>query len=307
MHRLVLKISFLFFLSALPLTCPEVHAASPDKPPVFPDSDWVFLDNGHVRLGAKKSSGACIGYLSLSRTNRNLLNHFDHGRLVQQSYYGDRDGTVWGAQPWRWNPVQGGDYKGGPARVLDLKATATTLYAKTLPRHWSGCVDLPEVRMEQWITLTGKLTHVHFKMTYSGTNHYSPQAQEIPAFFAEPELDTLILYDGEEPWKQGALSRSRPGWPNESRRMTEHWAAYVGTNDFGVGAFVPIATELTCYRYGRGGSKDGACSYFAPVTHFAITPGFVFEYDLYLAVGQTDEIREAFSAIRASVERGGHK
>ena len=32
----------------------------------FNTNDWAFLDNGQIRIGAKKTSGACIGYLSLS-------------------------------------------------------------------------------------------------------------------------------------------------------------------------------------------------------------------------------------------------
>ena len=152
--------------------------------------------------------------------------------------------------------------------------------------------------MEQWITLTGKLAHVHFKMSYTGTNAHSRQAQEIPAFFVEPQFDTLLLYEGDKPWSNGPLNRSRPGWPNESRKITEHWAAYLDEAGFGIGAYVPMATELTCYRYGKGDSKSGACSYFAPITRFAITPGFIFEYDLWLTAGRVEEIREAFNSVQ---------
>jgi hypothetical protein len=262
------------------------------------EADWAFIDNGELRLGIKKSSGGCIGYLSRSGTNRNVLNHFDRGRLVQQSYYGERDGTVWGKQPWRWNPVQGGDYKGTGAKILELKMEKERIYTKTLPRHWSGCVDLPEVTMEQWIQLTGAVAHVRFKMAYNGTNTHPIQAQEIPALFIEPEYGLLVLYDGAKPWTNGALTRSEPGWPNESRRMTEHWAAYMNHEGFGIGAYVPIASELTCYRYGREGTEKGACSYFAPITRFAIKPGLVFEYEVFLTLGKTREIRSAFSALQ---------
>ena len=76
------------------------------------------------------------------------------------------------------------------------------------------------------------------------------------------------------------------------------WAAYVDANRFGVGAYVPITTNLTCYRYAVGRtSREGACSYFAPVVQFAITPGLEFSYDLYLTVGTVDEMRAAFRRI----------
>lgn len=57
-----------------------------------PADGWAYLDNGQIRLGVKTASGGGIGYLSVAGSARNLLNHFDRGRLVQQSYYGNPDG-----------------------------------------------------------------------------------------------------------------------------------------------------------------------------------------------------------------------
>lgn len=272
------------------------------------DTNFVFIDNGQVRLGVKTSSGAGIAWFSESGSPRNLLNHFDHGRLVQQSYYGKKDGSVWDKQPWRWNPVQGGGYKGVPATVLEIKTARSNLYAKTRPRHWASEADLPEVIMEEWIMLTGKVAHVRFKMSYTGKEEHPRTAQEIPAFFTEPELSTLVLYDGTKPWSGAEMSRSQPGWPNEGRKITEHWAAYVDAKDYGIGMYVPVANEITCYRFAAGrSSKEGACAYFAPITRFAITPGFVFEYDLFITLGKVNEIRETFRQIhlaRPALEPG---
>lgn len=252
-----------------------------------PAETWAYLDNGKIKVGVKLSSGAAIGWLSLSKSERNLLNHWDHGRLVQQSYYGDDDGSIWGNKPWRWNPVQGGDYKGGAAKVLELKQTKTTLYAKTMGRNWAGCTDLPEAIFEEWITLAGDVAQVRFQLTYSGTHAHASRHHEIPAIFLEPDLDTLVI-GGDE------ANRSKPGWPNESRKLPQHWAAYVDKDDFGVGAKVAIADELTCYRFGDGKPEHGSCSYFAPLTKFAITPGRVFTYELSLTCGTLAQIRSRF-------------
>jgi hypothetical protein len=249
-------------------------------------NDFVFIDNGELRLGVKKSSGAGIAYLSLSATGENVINHWDRGRLVQQSYYGAKDGSVWDKQPWRWN----------------LRAEKTSLYAKTMAKHWATGADLPDVIFEEWISLTGKLAHVKFRMTYTGTNSHPKIHHELPAFFVEPQYDTLLVYEGTNSWSGGAVTRSKPGWPNESRKFTEHWAAYVNTNNFGVGAFVPVADELTCYRFGDGKWEHGSCSYFAPLKRFAITPGLQFDYDVWLTIGSAADIRSRFSAIRSSLK-----
>lgn len=261
------------------------------------DDSWAFLDNGIVRIGVKRTSGAGIGWFSESGSQRNFINDWDRGRLVQQSYYGQKDDSLWDKQPWRYNPVQGGDWRGNGARVLELRVITNSIYAKTLPKHWASGADLPEVTMEEWITLTGKVAHVRFKMTYTGTNSHPVCSQEVPAFFVEPDLDTLVLYDGAKPWTGDLLNQTKPSWPNESRKITEHWAAYVDKNDFGVGGFVPVASELTCYRFGDGKREHGSCSYFAPLVKFPLTPGKVFEYDLYITIGNSSEIRDTFREI----------
>ena len=207
---------------------------------------------------------------------------------------------MWDKQPWRWNPVQGGGWKHEPARVLELKTEGAALYAKTMAKHWATGADLPDVIFEEWISLTGALAHVKFRMTYTGTNTHPKIHHELPAVFVEPQYDTLLVYEGTNAWNGGALNRSKPGWPNESRKFTEHWAAYVNTNNFGVGVLVPVADELTCYRFGDGRREHGSCSYFAPLKRFAITPGMKFEYDVWLTVGSADDIRARFAAIHST-------
>lgn len=279
--------------------------AAPDAVALKDPADYLFLDNGQVRLGVKKSSGAGIAWFSMSGSERNLINHWDRGRLVQQSYYGEKDGSLWDKQPWTWNPVQGGDWKGKPATVLELRNTKDTLYSRSRARHWASGVELTNVVFEQWITLTGTVAHVRFRMTHSGTETHPVSDHEIPAIFVAPDLETLVLYDGDKPWTGGALHRSKPGWPNEARSMTEHWAAYVDRTDFGLGAYVPEATRLTCYRFGDGRADHGACSYLAPLTRFAVTPRKVFTYDVYLAIGKTDALRDRFSRLRSERAAAG--
>ena len=279
------------------LLCAAAPVSAANAPAERTTNDFVFIDNGELRLGVKKSSGAGIAYLALSATGENVINHWDRGRLVQQSYYGAKDGSMWNKQPWVWNPVQGGGWNHEPARVLELKTQPAALYAKTMAKHWATGQDLPDVIFEQWIVLTGQVAQVKFRMTYTGTNGHPKTTHELPAVFVEPQFDTLLVYEGTNAWSNGAVSRSKPGWPNESRKFTERWAAYVNTNNFGVGAFVPVADELTCYRFGDGQREHGSCSYFAPLKRFAITPGLQFDYDVWLTIGSAKEIRQRFGKI----------
>src|SRR5689334_25188316 len=125
--------------------------------------DWVCIHNDHLKAGVRRDAGACLGYLA-AKDGKNVLNSFDHGRFVQQSYYGKPDGSFWVKNPWRYNPVQGGDYKGNPATVLEFKAEPTRLYSKTRPKHWATGADIPEMEMEQWLELKDAVLHLRIKM-----------------------------------------------------------------------------------------------------------------------------------------------
>ncbi len=261
----------------------------------------LFLDNGTIRLGVDLESGGSVFHFSRGPKQRNLLNHHDRGRFIQQSWYGVPDGTHWNDKKWCWNPVQGGDWRGNPGKLLEQKKTETTLYTRSTPRHWSGCVDVPEAKMEQWITLEGELAHVRYRFTYNGEVEHPKKHQEMPAVFVDHALPNLVFHaagDDEKPWSDGKLTRIVPGWPNKGHWRGECWAAYVDDEDHGIGVFTPGTPEMTCYRYaGRPGPKGGGCSYFAPVRTLAITPGAVFEYDIHLTIGSVEEIRGRFAEV----------
>lgn len=280
-HRMsiISKITLIFVVFCLGQSC-----LSED------DGGWSFLQNEHVKIGIKKASGGAIGWFSLADSKDNLVNHFDHGRLIQQSYYGRKDGSKWGKKPWRWNPVQGGDYLGHPAKIIEYKSTDSSLYVKTRPKHWANGDDINEVLMEERITLLGSVAHIEFRMTYSGSESHPRRDQEIPALFVDRSLGTLLIDQGE------SVKEFQPGFPNERYPTPRHWAAYVNKDDFGLGIYVPQAEELTCYRVGDPGQK-GACSYLAPLAVFAITPGMVFEYDCYLTIGKRDQIHQRFTSL----------
>ncbi len=267
----------------------------------------LFLDNGTVRLGIDLASGGSVFWFGLSANRVNLLNHYDRGRFIQQSYYGAADGSLWNRKPWRWNPVQGGDWRGAPARLLACAVTtnragqAIALISRSVPKHWASGADIDDAMMEQRISLTNALVYIRYSFAYTGTVAHPPAHQELPAVFVDAAYTNLVFYDGPKPWTGDALTRAVPGWPNEGKRTTEHWAAFVNDADVGVGVFTPGTGELTCYRYAgdcRTGPAGSACSYFAPVRTFAITPGFTFAYDVWLAAGTLAEIRARFAAIR---------
>lgn len=266
-----------------------------ETPVPKPAEDWVYLENADLRVGLFRSHGGAIAHLSTPSSDFNTLNHYDHGRLIQQSYYGDADGSLWVEKPWRYNPVQGGDYLGKAAAVVEFSSTKTSAYVKTTPRHWASGKLLTECTMEQWVELDGPVLRVRYQFTYNGETNHQVHHQETPAVFVSPKLSTLVTYTGDQPWTSAPLQRRIPGWPNEAITLSESWAAYVDETGSGVGVYVPGTTEATCYRFEGGAGSD--CSYIAPLRSFALTRELSFSYTAFFTLGNAETIRKRFETL----------
>jgi hypothetical protein len=266
---------------------------------------WEYLDNGTLKIGVDRSRGACIGYFGESRTGRNLLNHFDEGRFVQQSYYGQKDGSDWNGKPWVYNPIQGGSWKRVPAKVHAFDKTSDKLYARIEPRHWASGVLCPDMVMEQKITLDGAVAKISFQMEYNGPDQGEPRHQELPAVFIDGALPNFWYTEN------GTLTNEAPRILAENGKegvdglglgaSTSEWVAYLNDGGWGIGIYTPGTTEFTVYRAlgdGTTGEEGSACSYVAPLRTFALTKGLEVKYDVYLTVGTLEEIKQRFNALK---------
>lgn len=252
-------------------------------------------------MGFDMTRGGAICRFATSRKEMNVINQFDHGRFIQQSYYGDRDGSKWMDKPWRWNPVQGGSCNGKSSKVISAEFSPTKCKVVTRPTHWATGEEISDAEMSTEASLDGNVAHLVYRFAYSGDQQFKATHQELPAVFADESLSTLVFYGGDSPWKHGELKRVVPGWPNRSYDISEQWAAYVNEGDWGLGVYSPRMKHITCYRFPQDGKdepKGNACSYFAPIENFAIGPNFVFEYEVWLTIGTVDEMRKSFDRIR---------
>ncbi len=272
-------------------------------PALHAQEHWVFLDNGKIRLGVNMDAGGSIGWFSHSHAQANLLNAFDHGRYVQQSYYGDRDGSDWDGKPWRYNPVQGGSWKGVPATILEKREMKHSLYVKTQPRQWASGADVGDMIFEEWLTLEGGHARLKFRMTFTGTAEHKPTHQEMPAIFVAPRCSTLVFCEkGSAAWTS-PLVRRQPGPPGARDAIVsfaEPWAAWVDNNGEGLGVYFPHTDFATTYRVSSTGVGD--CSYIAPLQTFALKPGLVKEYEAVLAIGTAEQIRAAFKKLHQRLD-----
>lgn len=268
----------------------------------------LALDNGVIRIGVDTTKGGAIVALQPSGTAgaaSNVVNSFDLGREIQQSYYagpadfqpaGTTQNPNWA--PWPWNPVQAGDSYGNVSQVVASSTAGGVLYTKTVPQQWALQNVDSECTLEQWITLDGSVATVRNRLTNarSDTVQYQALDQELPAVYTRATLTTLKTYAGTQPFTGGALTTipnaPPPSWAGF--RATEGWAAFVNASDWGLGVCLPgnVAFKGGFFTSGTAtGTASPSTGYISPIRAEVIDHNIVYDYTYHLVLGNLASIR----------------
>ena len=299
----------------------------------------LYLTSDRYKLGVNLTWGGAISELydlnaddGTVTSSTNLVNNYDVGRLIQQSYYGtigsgdDYETHYWRANEtlayseWHYNPVQAGDAQNGTSRIIDFEIGDNYVYIKAQPRDWAtydkdGNLQpsrYTECYVENWYTVSDEYIKVDNRMVdFSGYTH-PITTQELPAFYTLAYFDDYYWYNGNQPWT-GALTKedNLPFWGdpqyvsrttfNYQTSNTETWAAFVNSDSgYGIGLYVPNADTF------KGGIVDNTkpdtnsgssnTSYFAPLKELQIVCYEPIEYSYLLCAGNIDDIRSVFKA-----------
>lgn len=246
-------------------------------------------------------------------SNVNLINRNDTGRLVQQSYYGtlDYDFGVYMDNDWRYNPVQGGNQFNDASKIVDLRVTDTEIYIKCRPLDWAKEKEyITPSYMEATYSLENGAVHTRCRFVDFSGYPEAECTQEIPAFYCIEPLNNFVYYKGDTAWSGGKLT-SEPdlifwpdaGYPNFYSK--ENWAAFTGEfeDSFGIGVYVDNEEAFLAGVFERetttneDPSRDSATSYIAIVKNRTFKSFEPYEYEYYLATGNTTEIRNTFKKI----------
>ncbi len=251
--------------------------------------------------------------------NVNLLNRFDHGRLVQQSYYGistePYECTPYMQWMWGYNPVQGGNWTGYSSQIVDYEISKDKIYVKCRPLDWAkgeklGGFDVTRSYMENTYSVSGTEVKVDNTFTdWSGYDHGVKRDQELPAFYGIISLGTFVTYVGDKPFQNEALyvDPDIGSWMASDTRfknfnLTENWSAWVNEKYFGVGVYVPdcvgaLAGKVGTKVFDGKAEKSEATAYTAMLERMLITTYETFSYRYYLSVGQVNEMRKTFNEL----------
>lgn len=276
------------------------------------DEKMDYLDNGLVKIGVALDRGGSIGYFADVKKGDNVVNVHDFGRWIGQSYYA-------GPRPfgephpdwknWPWNPVSAGDVYGHASNVREKRNDGKMLYVQTTPRQWALDGVAADCTFETWIKLDGRAVHIRNRLTNHRRDRtqYPAMDQELPAVYTIGKLHRLFTYDGDKPFTNAPLREipkheSRDGKPRWSTfHATEHWAALVDDDDWGLGVFHPDVVRFLGRCYGepnRGGPHNDSCGYLAPVREEILDHNIVYEYQYTLILDSLAAIRRHVRAHR---------
>jgi len=283
-------------------------------------SGEIYLQNQNVKVGILLTMGGGISYYEQKNDNNpnyaNLLNRYDVGRLIQQSYYGiDRAPYVlglMGTSPWGYNPVQGGDGHNNPSQIVDLEVQNGAIYVKVRPMDWGHDGHITPSYMENWYTLYDNFVKVDNRFVdFSGYTH-TVGWQELPAFYTVSALNNFYYYNGNSPWTGDSLVKRSDlifwGETNNQafnlKSTSEFWSAWCDNAGFGVGLYVPNVYTLHAGKFGYDGSPSPdapSTNYVAPRRNMTLIVGKPLTFSYLIAAGDLNQIRNTFRDNRGLV------
>ncbi len=266
----------------------------------------------------------------------NLINSSTAGRSAQVSLYGkntDDETYTRGIyrttkKEWPYNPVQCGDQWDTHSQVVDYRIGKDKIYIKTRPRDWATCestksytectysidgkVVKAENRYYDWTGLT------HDKYDENGELVPNKRNQEIPALSAIVPLNTMVLYEGDDPWTgknltylknlgYWSVASGQAGNYLSTTKAKECWAAWVNADDFGLGLYVPDITKAVAgrhlnYNLSFTGLADAQIqfNYLTFLGVFALESYEPLSYEFYLTADNVTQMRRTFKALNDS-------
>ena len=240
--------------------------------------DEILTDEGDAYIGVDAASLISDGgQLGSEDHHVNLINYYDAGRQIQQSFYANIGGSNEATEGengytrkmcytatsegyyWPYNPVQGGDVHCNISQIIDYQMTADSFYIKAKPLDWADNNYVTDSYMENWYTINDGIILVKNRFIdfhgYTDMDKCNNVQLELPATYISHPLHTLVTYQGETPWTndQAGLiySPNLGSWSPSAdivRNHPEDWFAWVNDDKFGVGMYIP---DISYYASGR--------------------------------------------------------
>ena len=299
-------------IATLLLLAPLLPILAADSFKTSVPDDRLFLDNGTVKVGIDRSRGASITWLSWAAYPKNVVNHSDPGRLIQQSYYAgksldrtaDGQSTHW--SPWSWNPIQGGGVSSWARVKVMERRFGNILYGETVPKLWDMPNEEAAALMRQWTGIEPQMSNVvvvHCELVCQRESNDRwgpaiPRAQEIPACYFTRNFSNSKTYLGEGKWQE---ETQPPGPPWGHAKPPRKAMAFFNAAGQGVAIFSPASGPS--WNVGRVSTQEtddsskGPCMHCAPISRANLGPKSDYSFRYWLVVGNEAQIAARLDAL----------
>jgi hypothetical protein len=272
------------------------------------------LNNNTLKIRTDNTYGGAIVWISTANSTLNLVNNFDRGRQIQQSYYAAQNLTRAGQHanysPWSWNPVQAGSWTSVPSIVDTFTNDGTTLYSWTRPKLWDVPDETAACVIKQWTRFEPNMAQVirvqnQLACLRSSTDIWgAPTArhQELPACYFIRGLNRAKIYNGGGSWTDYNYPQLvGGGWgrPNPSSKAM----AFFLQNDFGIGIYAPAAnTAWNCGAVGSSATTDSFSNetmHVAPLRTVSLDRTTQFNHTYWIVLGNQATIATRLDQLKA--------
>ena len=228
-------------------------------------------------------------YISRETGNINLINKYDRGRYLQQSYYGTSQKPYelgdYNGQEWPYNPVQGGNLlvtdnngniiKGNEAsKVIDFRITDTQIYVKTRPLDWGkNSEDYPDSYvtdsyMEAWYVFEDDMIKTYCRFVdFSGYPTHT-RDQELPAVYIIEPLNHFVYNDVANGSQWTTTNYKKTEEPDFWGVLPEYNALLVADGQTAVDPTVDCYENWAAFAASDDADSFGVGVYSAGVTDF---------------------------------------
>ncbi len=283
------------------------------------DAMMVYLEKDSIKIGADLATGGSLSYLermdydgetidevvdaegnveygvnykedcaTFCSSSVNLVNIYDAGRQVQQSYYANVGGNTMATNGqngytrgfcltgapegyyWPYNPVQAGDCADNPGQLIDYEVTEDYIYIKARAmdwgkgwkKEWEGKYpanhntlvggSTTKSYMENWYRIEDNIVIVDNTFIdwngFTDMENVPVHTNELPATFFSSSLSKFVYHDGKSYQYHTNVSSQNSDNNPVIYSHPEDWYAWVNDDDFGVGVYV---ANIDYYAVGR--------------------------------------------------------
>ena len=287
----------------------------------YVQTQTLFIQDTHLKIGARLGAGGALTHIEKLNDNVveyidrdgvvriengidktavkmvtdevNLVNIYDWGREIQQSYYIPADESngyapteeiKWQYSSLFYNPVQAGSAGDKQSQIIDYKVDNNTIWVKTRATEWFFDNTLSDSYMENIYTLIDGVLLVSNRFVnfsgFTGTDALPACGQEMPAIYIVHPLNYFYcetihgtIKDSNVKTtvtkKKIGLNHSVDGdyyYVLDGYDVPEGWVAYVNDKEFGVGVYMPNAARYIASRNGTPSNySNDVNAQFGPV------------------------------------------